>query len=246
MNLQVTVYMDRRDVTQWCESIAWGNAAHELYRAFSLTFKGWHSIVPGASWDIYGTRDPTKPRSEILIRNGVIPPDRQPVMSFAGDELRMTITGYDWSWMAQRRCPSDTIVIASSRKLAGWAIDKANGPIGRWRWVPTATLHDAIQKLGALAGFTCELRIPNFRISAQVLDPTKSYWRSILDLTECLAPVYEFRRTENRVLITDRVARLQGVGSTMILSEAAIKGIEAGPSVFRYVRRVLIEVPRWL
>jgi hypothetical protein len=32
----------------------------------------------------------------------------------------------------------------------------------------------------------------------------------------------------------------------MVLSEAAIKGIEAGPSVFRYVRRVLIEVPRWL
>jgi hypothetical protein len=246
VNLQVTVYMDRRDVTQWCESVSWGNAAHEIYRNFSLTFKGWHSITPGASWDIYGTRDPLVPRSEVLIRNGVIPPDRQPVMTFEGDELRMTVNGYDWSWMAQRRCPSDTIVIASSRKLARWAIEKAAGPVGRWRWIPTATLHDAVQKLGSLAGFTCELRIPNFRISAQVLDPTKSYWQSILDLTECLAPEYLFRRTENRVLITDRVARLQGVGSTMVLSEAAIKGIEAGPSVFRYVRRVLIEVPRWL
>jgi len=156
------------------------------------------------------------------------------------------VTGYDWSWMAQRRCPSDTLVIASSRKLARWAIEKAEGPVGRWRWIPTPTLHDAVQKLGALAGFTCELRIPNFRISAQVLDPTKSYWQSILELTECFAPRYEFRRTENRVLITDRVAAFQGVGSTMVLSEAAIKGIEAGPSVFRYVRRVLIEVPRWL
>ena len=246
MILQVTVYMDRRDVTQWCETIAWGNAAHELYRNFSLTFKGWHSIVPGASWDIYGTRDPLVPRSEVLIRSGVIPPDRRPVMTFEGDELRTTVTGYDWSWMAQRRCPSDTIVIASSRKLARWAIEKADGPVGRWRWIPTATLHDAVQKLGSLAGFTCELRIPNFRISAQVLDPTKSYWQSILDLTECLAPEYLFRRTENRVLITDRVARLQGVGSTMVLSEAAIRGIEAGPTRFRYVRRVLVEVPRWV
>jgi hypothetical protein len=246
VKLQVTVYMDRRDVTQWCETISWGNAVHEVYRDFSLTFKGWHSIAPGASWDIYGTRDPLVPRSEVLIRNGVIPPDRQPVVSFAGDELRMTVTGYDWPWMAQRRCPSDTVVVASSRKLARSAIDKAEGPVGRWRWIPAPTLHDAVRSLGSLAGFTCELRIPNFRISSQVLDPTKSYWQSILEFTECLAPEYLFRRTENRVLITDRVARLQGVGSTMVLSEAAIKGIEAGPTRFRYVRRVLIEVPRWL
>ena len=246
MNLIVTVYMDRRDVTLWCEAVSWGNSAHEVYRDFSLTFKGWHAITPGASWDIYGTRDATKPRSEVLIRNGAIPPDRQPVMSFAGDELRMTVIGYDWSWMAQRRCPSDTLVVASSRKLARWAIAKAEGPVGRWRWIPSATLHDAVRSLGSLAGFTCELRIPNFRISAQVLDPTKSYWKSILELTECFAPEYLFRRTENRVLITDRVARLQGVGSTMVLSEAAINRIEAGPTRFRYVRRVLVEVPRWL
>jgi hypothetical protein len=244
--LDLNVYMDSRPVKIWWESVTWGNPTHEVYRSFSITFIGWHEFSRASRWDIYGTRDPAVPRSELLIRQGIVPPDRQPVVSFDGKELRMTVAGYDWAWMAQRQTPTNTLVVASSTALAQRAVRESQNPVGRWRWIPAATLHDAVRQLGLLAGFTADLRIPNYRFSAALLDPAKSYWQHILDLTEPFAPEYFFRRTESRVLIADRAARAQAVGTTMALSEQTIKGVEAGPSVFKYVRRVIVRVPRWL
>jgi len=232
--------MDQRDVTRWVSSLAVSQEPDCYYRTFALTFRGWHSVDPAARWDIYGSRDEATPRETVLIRAGIVPPDRQPIVTVDKKGLSVAVTGYDWAWMAQRRAPTSTVVLAPTRSAARRAIEAYNAFVGRWQWVEAATLHDAVTRLGALAGFWAELRIPNYSLTSYVMDPQKSYWEGIANLLEPLAPRIYFRRTESRVLIADRAAQWIGIGSVLKLSENQITSVEAGPSFFKYVRRVLL------
>jgi hypothetical protein len=147
-----------------------------------------------------------------------------------------------------------TLVIAPDIASAQKAAANAKTPIGTWQWIPATTLHDAVYQLGRVAGLAIELRIPDVQIQATVIDPSKSIWTAIKTLCEAtFAPEYYFRRTEDRVIIADRVGESQGVGSSIAISTQMVdqaKGITAGPyTIFGvpiYVRRVIFGVDAWL
>jgi hypothetical protein len=240
--------MGGRPVTAWVDSVSVNQALHCYYREFTVTLRGWHDIDPSAAWDIYGSHDPTNPYSEILIRAGVVPPDRLPTVQWDGDVPLITVQGYDWAWMAQRRMSPTTLVLAPdqvSARKAAMAAGEAS--LGRWSWVRAATMHDAIRQLSLLAGFTADIRIPNAPLAVQVIDPTQSLWAAITSVTDPWAPKIYFRRTENRVVFADRATAGMAVGSTLAIPADVVKGpITAAPTAYRYVSRVIVKVPRWL
>lgn len=244
MNLSLTVYMDRRDVTEYVSSLSITQNASTYYREFELTLKGWQFASPTASWDIYGTRNPAEPRQALLIRNGTVPPDRQGTVTIDGTVPSLTLTGYDWAWMAQRRQPKTTVILAptaqEARKEAMKEEKYDKAQLGRWTWVPAMTMHQAVQALAALAGFFVEMRMPDYSLTVFVVDPGKSYWDAIIELLAPYVPRIYFRRTENRVLIADCAVQWLGIGSKLLLGEANVKSITAASTRFKYVRRVLL------
>ena len=251
MSFIATVYMDGRDVTDFVQSVSVKQQTECYYRTFNITFKGWHSINLTASWDIFGSRTANYPRSEIQIRNGVSNPDQAPRFSFTGGVPTTEIQGYDWAWRAQKvrtgeHAAINTLVIAANSTAARRAVIKSTAVVGRWRWIRATTLHEAITQLGLLAGMWVEIRIPDVAIAAQVLDPGQTLWDSILQLAQPFAPEPYFRRSEDRMLLADRAAAAQGVGSLLVLSESLVKSITGVPAVAQLLRRLLIGVPRWL
>jgi hypothetical protein len=245
-----TVYMDQRDVTAAVDAVTVTQSKGVLYRECVITFRGWHSLDMASRWDVYASRSATVPRSEIQIRSGIIAPDREPTIKVSGKEVLATIvTVYDWAYVATMFHPSCTLVVAPDMTAAVRAVAEATDPVGRWVCIHATTLHDAVLKIAALAGFWVDIRIPNVRVSAQVMPAGQSCWDSIKSLTDPFAPNYWFRRGESRLIIADRAATYQGVGSTLVLAPAAVdqdKGITAGPTIYRTLRRVVIGVPRWL
>ena len=250
MILIPTVYMDQRDVTAAVDAVTVTQSKGVLYRECAIRFRGWHSIDMGSRWDVYMSRDATNPRSSIQIRAGIIAPDREPTIQVTGkDVLSTTVTVYDWAYVATMFHPSCTVVVAPDMTSAVRAVAETTAPVGRWVCLQAVTLHDAVSQLAALAGFWVEISIPNVKVSAQVMPATQSCWDSIKSLTDPFAPNYWFRRGEGRLIIADRTAAYQGAGSTLVLSPAVVdhdKGITAGPTIYRTLRRVVIGVPRWL
>jgi hypothetical protein len=250
MILLPTVYMDGRDVTSAVDAVTVTHGKGVLYRECAIRFRGWHSVDMASKWDVYMSRDATVPRSEIQIRSGVIAPDREPTIQVSGKAvLSTTVTVYDWAYVATMFHPPCTIVVAPDMTAATRAVAQAEEPVGAWVCLQATTLHDAVSKLAALAGFWVEISIPNVKVSAQVMLATQSCWESIKSLTDPFAPNYWFRRAEGRLIIADRAATYQAVGSTLVLSKASVaqdKGITAGPTIYRTLRRVVVGVPRWL
>lgn len=240
MNLSFTVYMDKRDVTEYVSSLKITQTPSTYYREFEVVLKGWHFVSPSAAWDIYGTRKLSEPRQALLIRNGVVPPDRQGTVTIDGSVPSITLNGYDWAWMAQRRQPTSTVVLAPTAKAARAEVLQAGEFVGRWSWVPATTMHQAVQALAAFGGFTVDMRMPNYNLTAYVVDPGKSYWDAIIGLIEPYLPRVYFRRSENRVLISDCAAQWLGIGTKLPLGQAAVRSITAASTRFKYVRRVLL------
>ncbi len=248
MNVSVSVLMGGRPVTAWVDSVSVNQALHCYYRDFTVTLRGWHDVDAAASWDIYASHDALNPYSEILIRTGVVPPDRLPTVQWDGDVPLITVQGYDWAWMAQRRMSQTTLVIAPDQVAARKAVIAAGAAsVGVWSWLRAATMHDAVTQLSLMAGFTADIRIPDTPISVQILDPTQSLWAAITSLTDPFAPKIYFRRAENRCVFADRATAGMAVGSKLALPASIVKGpVTANPTMFRYVSRVIVRVPRWL
>ncbi len=254
MILQPTVYMDQRDVTAWVDSVSVTQARGEVYRTFSVRLRGWHEVTPSSVFDVYATHDATNPRSTLLIRSGVIPPDRPPQIDVRGTEvLAVTVAGYDWVYLACVRLAPQTLVIAPDMESARRCVAASTQPRGKWSLLRATTVHEAVVQLGLVAGLAVELRIPDVAVAPQVLDPTKAIWDAIRSLVDPFAPDYYFRRAEDRVLIADRMGAAQGMGSSLVLSQQLVdqaKGITSLPAylhgVPKYLRRVLIQVPPWL
>jgi hypothetical protein len=251
MILLPTVYMGGRDVGAFLQRVAVSNATATYYRSFTVTFRGWHSIDLTASWDIFATHTASIPRSETQIRNGISNPDQLPKFTFAGDVPTTEVQGFDWAWRAQKVRTGDnaainTLVIAPDSTSARRAVFTSNTVVGNWSWIRATTLHEAITQLGLLAGMQIELRIPDVAIAAQVLPPGQTIWDSILNLARPFAPEPYFRRCEDRMLLADRAAAAQGIGSSLGLSEDLVKSIDGVPATAQMLRRLLIGVPPWL
>ena len=249
MILYPTVYMNGSPVTWFVQTVSPSNSPGSYYRQCLLVFKGWHDIDITAlpAWDVYASHDPTDPRGELIIRNGVIPPDQPPRFTFDGGVPTTEVMVYDWAWLAQRvRDDRHTLVIASDATAARRAVMSYVGPVGDWRYLQASTLHQAITQLAALVGMWIDIRLPNARFSAKVFAPGTTLWNAILQLAEPFAPEPYFRRAEGRMLLADRAAAAQGAGSSLALSEKVVKSIAGGTRIAHVVRRVLVQVPRWL
>lgn len=248
MKCAITIYMNRRDVTGWLTRIYLRQVRDTpLFRQCELTFASWHEIEEDASWDVFGSYDPTKPRSEILLRGGIIPPDQRPQIGLQrGESVPVTVTLYDWAWRAQRVAPRSTLVVANSLSAGRRAVAEYGQPVGRYTTIVARHLSTAVAKLGALGGFWVDWRLPDYELGAMVLDPGQSLWESIRALCEPYAPEYYFRRDTDCLVVSDRLATEFGFGTTMTVGLKAVGRIEIVPTrLRRRFHRVIVRFLPW-
>ena len=243
--VNITVKMGGRDVTEYVESVQVIQPANALCREFQLTFRAWTNIQPAERWDIWASYDEGAADAELLIRQGVVPPDRQlEVVVEEGAAPLLTVKGYDSVWLAQRRTPLQTIVLAGSAADAAQAIERYTGPIGRYRLhiLPGMSMSQVVGYLAQQAGFLVECRIPNRTVAPFVVPPESSYWRAISDLVAPWAPYIYYKAETNTVVISDPISAQSGVGPKMNIPAELIQKIHGMPSYTKKIQRVLITV----
>lgn len=120
--LRYTVYANKRDLTKWVTRVEIEQPRGCLYRQFTVTLAGWSALEEGASWDIFATLDSATPRAVDLIRNGIVPPDRErAILVRRGEVPKVQVTGYDYVYVMMRRAPRDTIVVVPNSGLE-WGV----------------------------------------------------------------------------------------------------------------------------
>lgn len=253
MEYGITVYMDQRDVTPWITHVEI-DQVDSIHRKFRLTFAGWHSFDETNRWDIFESYDPvTNPRAENVIRQGVIPADRQRLIRIESDAVPgLVAEGYEYIWMAKRRAPSETIVmVPSTRNIdrdVGLALAnyKGEGEVGTYRvWPGVRSLHVAVKKLMAAARIRVQVRIPDYDMAPYVIDPSLSYWKAVESLTEPFAPVRYFIRSSNTLMIADPTATIMGSGSVLNIPADSVNVIDVQADRLRRIRRVMMRKTRW-
>jgi hypothetical protein len=250
----LALYMNKRPVTGWLTSLHFQQTRDTYYRQCDLTFASWHEIEDGARWDLFGSYDPDDPRSEILIRNGVIPDDQRLQFRLArGQDVPITLTIYDWAWRAQRISHPTTLVVAKSLTDGRRAVAEYGQPVGRYTTLVTSTLSGAVRALATLGGVWLDWRLPDYDLSAQVLAPvddngtSQAIFQSIRTLCDPYRPEYYFRRDTDCLVLSDRLATEFAVGTRMTFGERSI----AAPlnvtarTLGRRVRRVIVELKPW-
>jgi len=247
-----TVYMNRRDVTPWVQSLKIEQPRRCLYRYFEATFAGWSAVEEGARWDVFATYDPgTTDRAELVIRNGFVPYDRERSMAVArGTQPTLTVRGYDLTWRALRLRPASTIVmLPGSADVASVeaALREHSGPVGRYiTWAHMDSMHAAVTALCNRAGLNVSTQVPNHALAPYVVDPAKSYWDAALELVAPFAPnPVIYRRSDNTIVIADPASAPYQLGRTMELPEQLIKAARGLPIKHRRTKRVLVRVPPW-
>ncbi|MCP4897620.1 MAG: hypothetical protein GY906_11665 [bacterium] len=248
----LTVWMGKRDVTKWVQSCEVEQPPDCIYRQAKIDFAGWSAIESGARWDVCGSYNPAKPRAELLLRAGAIPPDRERrVIIAAGKVPTFSITVYDYVWHAQRRTSDETIVmvpdaggLSADVALENWR-RKTSAPVGVHRvWSHVRTVGDAVKRLAARGGFRVIWGLPAYDMAPRVVDPKMSYWKAMLDLANPYAPEVYYRPTSNQIVFLDPYAVRYGVGSQLELDAKAVYSIpDVGPVTRNRVRRVILSVP---
>jgi len=260
MKLGYTVYMNYRDVSAWVESLSWGQPTQELYREFSVTFAGWNAVEEyeeGARWDIFASHDPTDPRSECVIRAGVIPPDREGQVVVTGQEVpKVTLKGYEQFWLAQRRRPSETLVLVPGSGIlydivgghhivrentVKSALEAYDQPVGRYRVLQYVnTVHEAIRRLSREAGFNVETRFQDAPLTPMVIDPEKSYWQVIDELSRSRRVRKRYRRATNTLLLVAPESDQYGIGQTLNLGSGNVVSVDGMPVRHKRIRRIIM------
>lgn len=249
----ITVYMDQRDVTSWITSLE-VSQVDSIHRKFKLVFAGWHTFDESNRWDIFESYNhETNPRAEILIRNGVIPADRQRMVRVRKGEVpTITAEGYEYIWLAKRRAPAETIImVPSTRNIdqdVGLAIAnyKGGGEIGTYRvWPGVRSLHLAVKRLMQAARIRVQVRIPDYAMTPYLINPTLSYWKAVEKLTDPFAPVRYYVRSTNTIMIADPTATLMGSGSVLNIPDGVVDLIDVQPQRLRRIRRVLMRKTTW-
>lgn len=240
--------MDGQDVSRWMTAVSWRQTRRSLHREFSITLSGWLHVSPTARWDIFaGYGD----AGEVVIRRGIVPPDWQPSITIGPTTATpmITIRGVDWVWLAVRRRHRDTVVLAPTRAQARRAVrifteTTPGRPVGRTTVLKAETMHEAVAKLGALAGFEVVTLLPDYKLQGHVCDPERSLWEAIWELVTPFAPLAYFRRERNEVVIADR-AHLLGAASSLVLPASVITSMTIEPMREANLRRALVRIPAW-
>jgi hypothetical protein len=251
MSYEITVYMDTRDVSSWVRSVAW-EQMDAIDRRFTIEFSAWHSFDASNRWDIFETANPANPRDELVIRNGIIPRERQRYLRI--DKARPPVikaVGYEYIWLAKRRAPNETVILGPATTNVQTDVNLAladyrGGWVGTYRvWPGVRTLHDAIKRLAAAARLHVSVRIPNYDFAPYVIDPRLSYWQAIVKLTDPFQPVRYYVRTTNTLVIADPSQPIMGAGSDLKIPAGAVSVLDVQPQMLRRIRRVHMRIPSW-
>lgn len=257
MRSSVTLYMNKRDVTGWLTSLRFQQSKDVYYRQCDVTFATWHEIEEDARWDLFGSYDPDDPRSEILIRNGIVADDQRPSFRLdrrADEAMPVTLSIYDWAWRAQRICHPTTLVVARSLTDGRRVVADYGQPVGRYTTLVASTLSGAVRALAALGGLWLDWRLPDYQLSAQVLDPvdpitnaSQALFQNIRTLADPYRPEYYFRRDTDCLVLSDRMATEFTVGTVTTFGEGSIAApLEVTPSrPSRRIRRVIVGLKPW-
>jgi hypothetical protein len=261
MECGIRVYMNSRDVTGWVTRVELDQARRTLYRQWTFTFAAWSNLEDGARWDLFASYDPSStPKAEILSRAGIIPPDRARRLQVNHASVpTLTVRGYDYVWMAQRRAPEHTLVmvpgsnhrfddstgtIVTRDGSATLALNNYGGVVGRYQVIEGCdTLHAAIRKLANAAGANVRLLFPDYDLQPFVIDPGKSYWQAILDLIRPWKTRVYYRDSTNTLIIVDPVSSHYSIGRTLELSANVIESLSGRPVDLRRTRRLIVKVP---
>ena len=251
MEYQATIYMDKRDVSDWVTSFRI-EQIDSIHRKFQLVFASWHSFDETNRWDIFETLDPANPRAVNTIRNGIIPVDRQRIVKVNADDVpKITAEGYEYVWLAKRLAPSETIImVPSTRNInmeAGLAIANYSGEVGAHRiWAGVRDLHTAIRRLMAAARIRVQIRIPNYEMAPYIINPALSYWAAVKKLTDPYAPTRYYVRSTNTIVIEDATSALMGAGTVLNLPGDASRVFDVQPQRLRRIRRAFLKKTTWL
>jgi hypothetical protein len=249
----ITVYMDRRDVTPWVRDVRVWHDSGRLYREFEVTLKGYSQIPSTSRWDIYGSLDPAVPRSELVIRNGVIPAEYQPRVDLMADapDLLVQVHGFDFAWEMVRRAPRETLVLLPGAHVvtdegrvienrATTALAEHDGAVGRYRVINNLrTMRRAVEALAQLAGVGSSMHLPDYPLRPYVVPVSMSYYDAIVELVEPWAPYVTYLPSHNKLVIHDRLEGVYQLGRTMRLTQAT--RIDSVPIRRRRTRRVICQ-----
>lgn len=238
------VYMDRRDISPWVESVDVQQQPDTVYSEWTVVLNGWHNVNLDGSYDIYSSPDGTVTPNQLLIRRGMLAPDRPPEVDTTNGKI--TLHGYDWFYFACRRTPAQTIVITASNQAPESTIRKINpGAIGATRiYTGVRRLSDAVSLLGGLAGFRTVWIGDNYDMSTAVVDPSKSYWEAIRDITGTQRPLPIVSPENSAIYFVSRLMAGYQLFPAVSLSTVAVQNMTLGPSAYRKIRRVLMRFSR--
>jgi hypothetical protein len=248
--VSATVYMNNRDISDWCTRVKIGTPDRFLEQEFEISTAAWHLFDPTARYDIYASYDPASPREESVIRQGWVLPDQQLVAAVErGAMPEVTIRGKSWSSVAFRRSGHETMLFSPwgfhdfgrLRRV----LDNYDGPIGRVRYMNYFTRIDqVVVRLGMEAWLGVSWSLPHYPTGPIIVPPGKRYWDAMLDLVEPFAPEIRFNEHGNSVVFGDSLRSHYGTSSTVMPGDL-VRRITAHPVKKNSVRRVVMKVPGW-
>ena len=246
----VTVYMDQRDVTPWVKSVE-VDQDDSMTRKFTIEFTAWHSFDENSRWDIFGSYDAANPRQEILIRAGVLDPANRKMVNLSRTTApRITARGYEWVWLAQRKRPTETIVLAPGHgnleAAVQIAIQNYKEPIGQYKvWYGIDSNREAVTKLMQAVGITASCRFPYHTISPFVMPPDKSYYRMAADIAGAYAALPNYIRSTNTIVFSDQRDVAMGAANDMTIPDELVNSISARPRFRSRPTRLIVRFPPW-
>lgn len=250
--ITVTVYMDRRDITPWCQKVTWNQPQGFLEREWSVTTHAWHLFDTSARYDIYASYDSTTPRDTCVIRQGYILPDqRLQVQVNRTEQPLVTIKGKSWSARSFRLTPRETIVCVpapdgvSDIAMAHELLRRYDGPVGRLRVLSNCwTLRQMVLNIARRAEFNADYWGPNIPVQPVIIPPDASYWQAILQIIEPFALDVYYSEWGNFLLFVDPVSRFYRPDG-IELPGSLIQRIDAKPKIRKRPHRVIVKVPAW-
>lgn len=247
LDFRCTVYMDTRDVSSWVRSVEI-NQQDAVSRHFRIEFNTWQEFDVTNRWDIFGSYDPTEPRQEVMIRNGIIPNDRRRAVNVTqGVVPKVIAEGFEYVWLAKRRGPTKTIIMVPSwHRVAedvAKAIEEHNDDVGLYRvWNGTYSMHRAVYKLARAAGVRVAITTPDYPLKPYVVPKENSYWQEIMRLTDPFAPHRYYIRSQNKLVIADKQDEIMGAHNKLVIPGEVVDRLNATPVITKRVRRVIVKV----
>ena len=248
----LTAYMGQSDVTSWVTSARYTQAARTYFDEVALTFAGgWDALDTAARWDIYGSHDVTNPRAELIIRAGIVPPDRpREAMLSRTASPTISITVVAAGWILQRISPRETLVllpalVAGRRPDPREALSRYAGVVGRWATVqPLDTAAAAVAFVAGMAGCRVDWRLTDWRFTPYVWPPDRSAWATILEICRGAHPEYSYNAVDNVLAISPPTDEAFPVGPVMELPVSLIRDATALPVKTKRFKRLSVRFQR--